>query len=117
MGRPAYPTKTWNVAGTDSEIIKLDGNQLIGFITGATLISTTMTFKMAPTLAVTSPAFVAVKDSGGSAISFTVTTSSYYGFSQDQIAKFDGVEIFKFVGGSSEAAGTTIQAVFVPRQY
>lgn len=114
MGRPAYPTVQWQAAGTTSSMVKCDGNQLIGFITGGTLVSTAITFSMAPS---TTATFVPVKDSGGSAISFTVTTSGYYGFSQDQIAKFTGVEIFKFVGGSSEAAGTTIQPVFIPRQY
>lgn len=115
MSKPAYPVVQWQIAGTSSSFVKCDGMQLVGFVTGGTLVSTTMTFSMEP--AITSAAFIPVKDSTGAAISFTVTTSGYYGFSQDQIAKFTGVEIFKFVGGSSEAAGTTIQPVLIPRQY
>lgn len=118
MSKPAFPTVAWKATGTSSDIVRCDGNQLVGFVTGATLSSTAMTFSMATTLASAgNPTFVPVKDSGGSAISFTVAPSGYYGFSQDQIAKFTGVEAFKFVGGSSEAIGTTIQAVLIPRQY
>lgn len=120
MSKPAFPVVQWQVAGTSSSMVKCDGNQLIGFVTGGTLVSTTMTFSMVPSTAAggsTGPTYIPVKDSSGLAISFTVTTNSYYGFSQDQIAKFTGVEVFKFVGGSSEAAGTTIQPIIVPRQY
>lgn len=119
MGRPAYPAVNWQTAGTTSQMVKCDGNQLIGFITGATLVSTTMTFSMVQSavLAQTASNFLPVKGSAGTAISFTVAPNGYYGFSADQVNIFTGVEIFKFVGGSSEAAGTSIEAVFIPRQY
>lgn len=115
MSKPVYPYIQWLVTGTKSNILKCDGNQLVGFITPATFSSTAVTFEM--TASMITPIWVPIKDSSGSAISFTVTTSSYYGFSQDQIAKFLGVEIFRFVGGSSETAGTLIQPILIPRQY
>lgn len=115
MSKPVHPVIQWLITGTKSNILKCDGNQLVGFITPATFSSTAITFEMTATM--TSPIWVPVKDSGGSAISFTVTTSSYYGFSQDQIAKFNGVEVFRFVGGSSETAGTLIQPILIPRPY
>lgn len=118
MGRPAYPTVSWKAAGTSSDIAKLDGNQIVGFVTGATLVSTTMTFSMVPTLATaTNPVFVPVNSSAGTPLSFTVAPNQYYGFSADQQSQFLGVEVFKFVGGSAEAVGTTIRPVFIPRQY
>lgn len=118
MGRPAYPVASWKAAGTTSDILKCDGNQLAGFITLGTLVSTTMTFQMAPVLAIaTNPVFYPVNNSGGTPISFTVAPNGYYGFTADQQSQFLGVEVFKFVGGSSEAVGTTIRPVFIPRQY
>lgn len=116
MGRPAYPVVKWQVTGTTTPLVKCDGNQLVGFITGPTLSSTTMTFNDVSSFN-QSATPVPIKNSAGTAISFTVTTNSYYGFSQDQTAQFTGVEVFQFVGGASETAGTTIQPIFIPRQY
>lgn len=118
MSTPAYPIVSWKAAGASSDILKLNGNQIIGFITGATLVSTTMTFSMVPALSTaTNPAFIPVNGSAGTPISFTVAPNQYYGFSADQQSIFVGVEVLKFVGGSSEAVGTTIRAVIIPRQY
>lgn len=117
MARPAYPVLTWKAAGTASDILKCDGNQMVGFKTGATLVSTTMIFTMATTLTTVNPSFVPVNGSAGTPISFTVAPNQYYGFSADQQSIFLGVEVLKFVGGSAEAVGTTIQPVFIPRQY
>jgi hypothetical protein len=114
MARPQAPTIKWQVAGTTTPEYPINGNQVVGFITGGTLVSTAMTFSMSSTQGGT---YVPVKDSSGAAVSFTVAPSGYYGFSADQIAKFDGIDFIKFVGGSSEAVGTTIQLVIVPRSY
>ena len=116
MSKPNYPKAYWQVSGTTSNFVHTAGQQVIGFITPSTFASTAVTFTMSASLNDNPPVFVPVKDSTGSAISFTVTTSSYYGFSADQIAKFQGVEVFKVVGGSSEAQGTTVQLVLIPRQ-
>lgn len=118
MGRPAYPQIGWTNAGTTSDLYKLDGNQLVGFITPSNIASSSITFTMVSSLSGT-PTFIPVADSAGSSISFTVTasTAKYYGFSQDQIAKFTGVEVFKVVGGSSEAQGLVLKLVIIPRQY
>jgi hypothetical protein len=116
MSKPNYPVVYWQNAGTTSNLIRLGGQQLIGFITPSTFSSTSVTFKMATDLNANPIVSVPVKDSSGSAISFTVTTSSYYGFSADQIAKFQGIDNLQLVGGSSELQGTTVQLVLIPRQ-
>lgn len=117
--RPQYSKIKWTTTGTKSDLMKLDGNQLVGFLLPVTSVSTSFTFNMASTTAIASGsiAWIPVADSSGSVISFTTTTTTakYYGFSQDQIAKFTGVEIVQMVGGSSEAANQNIQLVFLPR--
>lgn len=119
MSKPLYPLIGWNNAGTNSNLYKTDGNQVIGFIVPATFVSTSVTFQMITSLASTTAVFVPVCDSSGSAISFTTTTATakYYGFSQDQIAKFTGIEIIKMISGSSEISGVAVQLVVIPRQY
>lgn len=118
MARPAYPLVPWPNTGTKSAPINFDGNQLVGFFLPATIASTSIKFNVATTKNVTtSIAWVPVNDSGGSVISFTVnaSTAGYYGFSQDQIAKFTGVELLQMVAGSSETANQNIQLAIIPR--
>lgn len=121
MGRPANATIAWPTTGTKSQAFKLDGNQLVGFYLPVTIASTSITFNAATTINVNGASvnWVPIADSSGTTISFTVTasTAKYYGFSQDQIAKFTGVELLQMVAGSSEVANQTIQLVIIPRRY
>lgn len=121
MSRPAISLVPWPNAGKTSAPIKLDGNQVVGFILPATIASTAITFKIATTLNVASgsPVWIPVNDSSGSVISFTVNaaTAGYYGFSQDQIAKFTGCEVLQMNAGTSESANQVIQIVIIPRRY
>lgn len=95
-----------------SEYLDIHGNDVVGFYTPSALTSTAITFQAASDLDQT---FVAVKDSGGSAISFTVAVSGYYGFSQDQICKFRGIRYLKLIAGSAEGAARQIPMCLVPR--
>lgn len=106
MSTPAYPQVNWRAAGTKSDPIELYGQVLVGFYTPGTLSSTAFTFEASDRIDGT---YVPVKNSSGSAISFTVAASGYYGFSEDQIAAFQGVQCLKVVGGSSEAAGRQVK--------
>lgn len=116
MGRPAYPIIGWTNIGKVSDMVKMDGNQLVGFIVPATFVSTAVTFSMATS---SSGTFIPIADSGGSTISFTTTTltAAYYGFSADQQSKFLGAEIIKMNTGTNEAAGIQVRFVVIPRQY
>lgn len=105
MPTPAYPTAHWNIAGTKSAATKISGT-VVGFYTPDTLSGSSFTFEAADAQDGT---FLPVKNSGGSAISFTVAASGYYGFTADQIAAFRGVEWLKIVSGSSEAAGRKVK--------
>ena len=96
---------------TVSDYKDIHGCDVVGFYT-TTLTSTAITFQAASDLDQT---FVAVKDSGGSAISFTVASNGYYGFSQDQICKFRGIRYIKLVCGSSEGAARAIPICLWPR--
>lgn len=104
--KPSYADATWPAAGTKSKAVDLCGVTACGFITPATLTSTAITFEMSDKIDGT---YVPVKDSSGSAISFTVAASGYYGFNQNQIAAFTGIGFVKLVGGSSEAAERNIK--------
>ena len=119
MSKPSYPLIGWNNTGTKSNIYKLTGLQVIGFITPATIVSTSITFNIVTSENNNPVVPILVADSTGSAVSFTTTASKaqYYGFSQDQIAKFTGIELIQMVSGSSEAANSAFQLVLVPRQY
>ena len=90
---------------TTSQILDIHGNYLVGFYTPSALTSTAITFQAASDLDQT---FVPVKASGGSAISFTVAASGYYGFTNDQIQQFRGVRYIQLVCGSSEGAARAI---------
>lgn len=105
MPQAEYGHANWPAAGEKSKAVALSGNTLCGFITPSDLTGTAITFEMAEKIDGT---YVPVKDSGGSAISFTVAASGYYGFKQDQIAAFIGVRFVKVVSGSSEAAGRQV---------
>lgn len=98
--------------GTTSEVLDIHGNDVVGFYTPSALTSTAITFKAG---AADDSTMVAVKDSSGSAISFTVAASGYYGFSQDQICKFRGIRFLELVCGSSEAAARQIPMCLQPR--
>lgn len=106
MPTPSYAQLNWRAAGTTSDPIELAGQTVLGFITPGTLTSTSVTFTACDTIDGT---YVPVKDSSGSAISFTVTTNGYYGFKYDQIGAFLGIRFLKMVGGSSEAAGRQVK--------
>lgn len=97
--------------GTTSEWLDMHGSDIVGFYT-PTITSTAITFQAASDQDQT---FVAVKDSSGSAISFTVASNGYYGFSQDQIAKFRGIRYLQIVMGSSEGAARKITMCLIPR--
>src|SRR4051794_12498084 len=103
MVTPAYPDVNWRAAGTTSEAVALQGQTLVGFFTPSTFASTAVTFTGCDTIDGT---YKPIKDSSGSAISFTVGTNGYYGLKYDQIAAFLGLQFIKMVGGTSEAAGT-----------
>lgn len=118
MSRPSYNLVQWTNTGTTSGPIKLAGNQIVGFILPATIASIAFTFNMTITTDVASSiSWIPVCDSSGSAISFTTTaaTAKYYGFSQDQIAKFTGIDLLQMVAGSSETQNQAIYAVLIPR--
>lgn len=112
MTAPGYPLAFWQNAGTTSNVIDLGANQLVGFVTPATFTSTTLTFNAATSFSGT---LKAVKDSSGSAISFTVAANGYYGFTEDQKIKFEGVRFLQVVGGSSEAQGRLVELCIIPR--
>lgn len=119
MAKPQYSVIPWTKTGTTSGPFSLDGNQLVGFILPATIASTAIKFNMATTKNISSGGIVwnPVDDSSGSQLSFTVNaaTAAYYGFTQDQVAKFSGIELLQMVAGSSEQANQTIQMVIIPR--
>lgn len=112
MTSPAYPVVYWLNAGTTSNVADLGHSQIVGFVTPATLSSSTLTFNAATTINGT---LKAVKDSSGSAISFTVAANGYYGFTEDQKMKFEGIRYLQLVGGSSEAQGRNVELALIPR--
>ena len=116
--RPAYSTIAWPATGTTSAPFKLNGNQLVGFFLPATIASTTISFKAAPTDNIASGSIPWYPINSSSAlISFTVhaSTADYYGFSADQMAQFEGVELIQMVAGSSETANQNIMLAILPR--
>lgn len=107
MTQPAYADASWPAAGTKSDPVSIPGAQVVGFVTPGTLSGTAFTFEMATDI--NTPTWVPVKDSSGNAISFTVAASGYYGFSENQIAAFRGIQHLKVVSGSSESAGRLVK--------
>jgi hypothetical protein len=106
MGIPSYPQLNWRASGTTSDAIGLAGQTVVGFFTPHVFASSTVTFTGCDTIDGT---YKAIKDSGGSAISFSVGIDGYYGFKYDQIGAFLGLQFIKMVGGSSEAAATQVK--------
>ena len=120
MSKPSYHLVPWTVAGKTSGPMELNGNQIVGFILPSTIASTAITFNTSTSVGSysgTGITWFPVCDSSGAAVSFTVnaSTADYYGFSQDQIAKFTGVENIQMAAGSSEAANQKIYIVMIPR--
>lgn len=106
MATPSYAQTIIRAAGTTTDAIGLAGQTVVGFITPHVFASTTITFSMCDTIDGT---YITIKDSSGSAVSFTVSTDGYYGFKYDQIGAFLGVRFLKVIGGSSEAANTVVK--------
>lgn len=114
MSSPNYPKAFWQIAGNNSNVVDLDSQQLIGFVTPGTFASTAVTILAATTIDGT---YKTVKITvAGTALSFTTTTNSWYGFTADIISELQGVRFIKLAGGSSEAAGTTVELCLIPRQ-
>lgn len=113
MSNISYPFANWQKSGTTSEAVNISQYQLVGFATPSGFTSTSITLLASPTVDGT---YLPVKAAtGGSAITFTVTTSSWYSFTADLIAQLQSLKHLKFVGGSSEAAGTQLMLAIVPR--
>lgn len=106
----AFPTVTIPSGAASSNAIDLHGGVLYGFYLPAEFDGTALTFTTAPTADGT---FVAVKDSAGSAISFTVAASGFYGLSADQVAKLKGCRFLKLVSGTNQSTTDTIVTLAV----
>jgi len=100
---------TISSGGTSSAEVDLENFILVGFETPGTLTGTAMTFTVA---AQSGGTFKALKTSGGSALSFTVSASGYY--SVDPV-NFWGVRFMKFVSGSSEGADRILMLHLIAR--
>lgn len=101
----AFPTVTIASGAASSGAIDLHGGVLYGFFLPAEFDGTALTFTAASALDGT---FVAVKDSGGSAISFTVAASGYYGLKADQRAVLKGCRFLKLVSGTNQTTTDTV---------
>lgn len=101
----AFPTVTIASGAAASGAIDLHGGVLHGFSLPAEFDGTALTFTTSTTIDGT---FVAVKDSSGSAISFTVAASGYYGLSDDQKAKLKGCRFLKLVSGTNQSTPDTV---------
>lgn len=106
MSRPSFADAAIAASNTKSAMIRLAGTVPNGFYTPAALDGTAITFEAAEK---EDGVFKPVKSSGGSALTFTVTTNSYYGFTKDQSDHFRGAEFIKLVSGSSESAARLLK--------
>lgn len=106
----AYPTVTIASGSAASGEIDLHGGVLYGFFLPAEFDGTSLTFTTAPTPGGT---HLAVKDSSGSALSFTVAASGFYGLSGDQVAKLKGCRFLKLVSGTNQSTTDTIVTLAV----
>ncbi len=106
----AYPTATIASGAASTGEIDHHGGVPYGFFLPAEFDGTALTFTTAPASGGT---FVAVKDSSGSAISFTVAASGYYGLSADQVAKLKGCRFLKLVSGTNQSTTDTIVTLAV----
>lgn len=108
MSRVNYCPMVIAAGGTKSKLLKLSGQQVVGFYTDSAIVGTTITFEMSPNLDAATILSLPVKVTAGTAVSFTVTTSGYYGFTADQVSQLNGIDILRVVSGSTETAGTTV---------
>ena len=106
----AFPTATIASGAASTGVIDLHGGVLYGFFLPAEFDGTALTFTAAPAADGT---FVPVKDSGGSAISFTGAASGYYGLSADHVAKLKGCRFLKLVSGTNQSTTDTIVTLAV----
>lgn len=91
------------ISGTTTPAIPLNGFSLVGITTPATFTGTALTFLVSNALAGT---YVPLKTTtSGTALSYTVTTSSYYAIDPKDFA---GVAFLKIVSGSTEGAARTL---------
>lgn len=91
------------ISGTTTPAIPLNGFSLVGIITPAVLTGTALTFTVSNSLAGT---YVPLKTTtSGTALSYTVTTSSYYAIDPKD---FSGVAYLKIVSGATEGAARTL---------
>lgn len=101
----AFPPVTIASGSAASAEIDLHGGVLYGFFLPAEFDGTALTFTTAPTAGGT---HVAVKDSGGSAISFTVAASGYYGLNANQVNALKGCRFLKLVSGTNQSTTDTV---------
>lgn len=101
----AYPTVTIASGAAASGALDLHGGVLYGFYLPAEFDGTALTFTTAPAADAT---FVPVKDSGGSAVSFTVAASGYYGLKADQVNVLKGCRFLKLVSGTNQSTSDTV---------
>lgn len=88
---------------TESSLINLKGFVLVGITTPAALTGTALTFESCSS---TGTGCIPVKTStSGTALSYTVTTSSYYAITPTD---FQGVQYLKIKSGSAEGAARTL---------
>lgn len=106
----AYPTATIASGAASTGAIDLHGGVLYGFYLPAEFDGTALTFATAPTIDGT---YLAVKDSGGSAISFTVAASGYYGLKADQVNVLKGCRFLKLVSGTNQSTTDTVVTLAV----
>ena len=119
MSKPVYPQIKWPQTGTTSGYFTTDGNQVVGFITPATIASTSITFNAAISTQIQPITWFPVENSASSSITFTTkaATAQYIAFNADQVNQFSGVEAVQMVASSSEVANSAFRLVLIPRQY
>lgn len=86
-----------------SSVIKLNGFALVGIKTPAALTGTAMTFEACD--ADGSNAVPVKVTTSGTALSYTVTTSSFYAIDP---TPFQGIQYLKIKSGSAESAARTL---------
>lgn len=91
--------------------INLQGDTLVGIFTDSHLTGTTMTFQAASAPGGT---YESIVDSANAAISFTVAVSKYISLTQDQMARFVGVQNLKVNTGTNQS-GSATTLTFVTR--
>jgi hypothetical protein len=102
-----YPTVTIASGQTVSAAIDLTEYTLVGIIMPSTFTGTTMTFQASAD----NSTFVAMKDTSGSTISYTVGTSRYIPLDP---SIFAGIRFLKLVSGSSEGQDDIIALAVRP---